>query len=97
MPLRLKRIGPLFFARLLSLVMAGYGLAAGCLYAFGGLLHDLIVTRSLNAGTALAFLALAGMPALFAAAGFAAGCLGAPIYNGWARLRGGIMLDIDTE
>jgi hypothetical protein len=50
------------------------GLACGVLYAFGGMVIDLL-TVGLNGGTALAFLALVGMPALFGAAAFAAGGL----------------------
>ncbi len=49
--------------------MAYFGLACGILYAFGGLIMDLNST-GVNRGTALAFLALIGMPAMFAALGF---------------------------
>ncbi len=52
--------------------MAWVGLACGVVYSVGGLVVDLL-TVGLNWGTALAFLALAGMPALFAAAGFVLG------------------------
>lgn len=55
-------------------LMAWLGLGCGVLYAFGGLVVDLM-TIGLNWGTALAFLALLGMPALFAAAGFAGAAL----------------------
>ena len=49
---------------LFSKHMAYAGLACGMLYAFGGLVIDLRTT-GLNGGTALAFFALVGMPALF--------------------------------
>jgi hypothetical protein len=50
------------------------GVALGVLYSVGGFFYDLFTT-GLNAGTALAFLALIGMPLMFAAAGFAAGAV----------------------
>ncbi len=53
---------------------AALGLVAGVLYAFGGLVIDLL-TVGLNAGTALAFMALVGMPLLFGAVGFLLGGL----------------------
>lgn len=55
---------------------AALGLACGVVYAVGGLVVDL-ATVGLNAGTALAFGALGGMPLLGAAAGLAVGA-------GWA-------------
>lgn len=45
------------------------GLICGLVYAFGGLWVD-ATTVGLNGGTALAFLAMIGMPLLFALAGF---------------------------
>ncbi len=55
---------------------AAVGLACGVAYSVGGFFVDL-ATTGLNAGTALAFLALLGMPALFGAVGFASGAVGA--------------------
>lgn len=55
--------------------MAKVGLACGVLYAFGGLVYDL-ATVGPNLGTALAFMALIGMPALGAVVGFALGVAG---------------------
>lgn len=46
--------------------MAYLGLACGVLYSVGGLVYDLL-TIGLNWGTAMAFGALVGMPALFGA------------------------------
>lgn len=50
------------------------GLGCGVVYAFGGLVVDLL-TVGLNGGTALAFLALLGMPLLFGAVAFVLGAL----------------------
>lgn len=52
------------------------------LYSVGGLVYDLL-TVGLNWGTAMAFLALVGMPLLFGAFGFALGAL-----LGWVTGRG---------
>ena len=73
------------------------GLLAGIAYSVGGAAYDIVTTHSVNAGTALAFLALIGMPALFGAVGFVAGVVGAPLYNAVARRLGDIRLDIDVE
>ena len=62
------------FARA-GLVIGGLiGLALGVLYAFGGLVVDLLTT-GLNRGTVLAFGALIGMPLIFATIGLAVGGL----------------------
>lgn len=50
------------------------GLACGVLYSVGGLVADTLTT-GLNWGTALAFLALVGMPVLAGSAGFLVGTL----------------------
>jgi hypothetical protein len=52
--------------------MAYLGLATGVLYAGGGFVIDL-VTTGLNLGTALAFMAIVGMPVIFAGVGFLGG------------------------
>lgn len=54
--------------------MALLGLICGVVYSVGGLVID-ARTTGLNRGTALAFLALAGMPVVFAAAGILLGTL----------------------
>ncbi len=54
------------------------GLACGVVYAVGGLVYDL-TTVGLNWGTALAFMAIVGMPAIFGVAGFVLGALGAAV------------------
>ncbi|QDU41385.1 hypothetical protein Mal4_57520 [Maioricimonas rarisocia] len=62
------------------------GLALGLLYSFGGLIHDLL-TVGLNAGTALAFLALVGMPLIFAVPGFLGGLLVSLFHGGMSGAR----------
>lgn len=98
---KLRRVGILFLAKLFAIVMAFFGFLAGVLYSFGGAVYDIATTQSVNAGTALAFLALLGMPVLFALAGFLAGAVGAPFYNRMAQRFGGIELngglELDTE
>ena len=93
---RLKRIGVLFSAKLQAILMAFIGLIAGILYAFGGAIYELF-TRTLNSGTALAFLALIGMPISFALFGFVAGAIGAFLYNLAAKRFGGIEMDLEQE
>lgn len=58
----------------LTRTMAYAGLACGVVYSFGGLVIDLRTT-GLNGGTALAFLALVGMPVVFCAVGLIASLL----------------------
>jgi hypothetical protein len=54
--------------------MAYLGLVCGVLYSVGGLIFDL-QTVGLNWGTAMAFMALVGMPVLFGTFGFLCGAL----------------------
>ena len=89
----LKKIGVLFLAKLQAIIMAVAGLIAGILYSFGGFIYD-VFTIGINGGTALAFLALIGMPILFAMVGFIAGAIGAVLYNLVAQWFGGIEMDL---
>lgn len=57
------------------------GLACGLIYAVGGFFYDLF-TRGLNWGTAMAFMAIVGMPVLFGAFGFVLGALIALLLGG---------------
>ena len=68
--------------------MAYVGLACGVLYSFGGLIYDLL-SVGLNWGTALAFMALVGMPILFGAFGFICGALYAFVVGGIGAMHGG--------
>lgn len=54
--------------------MAYLGLACGVLYSVGGFIVD-VLTIGLNWGTAMAFMALVGMPVVFGAVGFLGGAL----------------------
>ena len=92
----LRHLDTLSFARLQSLIMALAGLIAGLIYALGGFFMELF-NNNLNSGTALAFLAIAGMPVLFAMAGFLTGLLTAPLYNLLAARTGGIKIDFELS
>lgn len=93
---KLKRLGVLFSAKLQATLMAFIGLICGILYAFGGAIYELL-TGTLNSGTTLAFLALIGMPILFAAFGCVAGAIGAVLYNTTTAWVGGIEMDLEQE
>ena len=78
--------------------MALVGLIFGILYSFGGAIIDVLVsqgwittasTPGVSWGTALAFLAIIGMPIIFATFGFIAGAIGAFLYNSVAGKVGG--------
>ena len=96
MMVKVKRVGVLFSALLQCTVMAFAGLIAGIFYSFGGFFYEL-VTGTLNWGTVLAFGALLGMPAAFAAFGFAFGLIAALLYNFAAKRFGGIKADLELE
>ena len=68
--------------------MAYLGLVCGVLYSVGGLVVD-VLTVGLNWGTALAFMALLGMPAVFGALGFLCGALIALVSQGVGAGLGG--------
>ena len=103
---KVKKIGVFSFAKFQAVTMAMVGLVAGILYSFGGLIIDALVsigwvssssasTPGLGFGTVLAFGALIGMPAIFAALGFIFGLVEASIYPWFARWFGGIELDLE--
>jgi len=87
---KLKRLGLFFFAKLQAIMLGMIGLATGIVYSFGGAVYDMSTTGSVNQGTALAFLALLGIPILFACIGFAIGLIEALVYNLFAKWVGGI-------
>ena len=89
-----RSIGVLSLAAWQAALMAAVGLIAGVFYSFGGAAMDVLVTAGVitsastpgvSWGTALAFLALIGMPVYFAVFGFAAGAIGALLYGLVAR------------
>lgn len=66
--------------------MAYLGLVCGVLYSVGGLVVDLL-TIGLNWGTAMAFMAIVGMPILFGGFGFLLGALIALVAEGVGAVR----------
>ena len=103
---KVKKFEVFSFAKLQAVVFALLGVLAGIAYSFGGLVIDTLVsigwitsaaTPGLSCGTVLAFGALIGMPIIFAAFGFAAGLIGAFLYNVLAKRFGGIHVDLDLE
>ena len=84
--IKVKKIGILSFAKFQAVLMSLVGLIAGVMYSFGGAIYDLLSKGSFNFGTAIAFLALIGMPIIFYVIGFVAGLIQAFLYNlfvGW--------------
>jgi len=80
-----KRLRFIAFAKFQAMLFMLVGLLAGVLYAFGGLIFDAFTT-GLNLGTALAFLAILGMPLIFACVGFLLGLVEAAMFNFFSRL-----------
>ena len=91
---KLRKISVVSLAKLQAVLMAFIGLIAGMAYSFGGAIYEAF-TGSLNSGTALAFLALIGMPILFAVFGFITGTIEAYLYNVASKWFGGIEIDIE--
>jgi hypothetical protein len=91
---KLRKIGVLSSSKFSGALMAFIGLIAGILYSFGGAIYDLLTTGA-NLGTALAFLALIGMPIIFAIPGFVLGAIGALLYNLVAGWVGGMEMDFE--
>lgn len=90
----MTKLGSLFRGKILPTAMwlakrmALLGLVCGLLYSVGGFVYDLL-TVGLNWGTAMAFMAIAGMPVIFGAVGFLAGGLGALVVVGVGALVAG--------
>ena len=105
---KVKKINIFAFAKLQAYVLGLIGLVCGILYSFGGLAIDILVsmeklsveamsTPGLSYGTVLAFGALIGMPAIFAAGGFILGIVGAVLYNVFAKWFGGININLESN
>lgn len=90
---KLEQLKVFQFAKFQAFLSGLLGLLAGILYSVGGLIHDLITTGSVNHGTALAFMALVGMPVIFATVGFFVGMIEAVLYNLFAQRFDGIEQD----
>lgn len=88
-----KSVNILRLARFQAILFAMIGLVAGVLYSFGGAVFDVVTTGAVNWGTALAFLALIGMPIVFALGGAILGLVEAMLFNLVARRLGGIEID----
>lgn len=93
-PGKLSAIGVM---RLQAVLMALLGLVAGVIYSLGGVAYDMATTGSVNPGTALAFLSLLGMPALFGLGGAILGLAGAGVYNLFASRLGRLEIEIYQE
>jgi len=91
---RPKSIGVFRLARFQAVLLALVGFVVGIAYSFGGLVYDVATTRSVNLGTALAFLAIFGMPLAFAIGGAILGLVEAILYNLFAKWLGGVELDL---
>jgi len=100
---RARTIRYISLAKFQAVLFALLGLIAGLLYSFGGLIIDVLVssgwitstsTAGVGHGTALAFLAIVGMPALFGASGFMIGIIEAFLYNLSIRWWGGMEIDL---
>lgn len=100
---KLKTIPFLTFHTVLGALL---GLLAGILYAFGGLLIDLLVslgwvsspeTPGLSVGTILAFGALIGMPIIFAGFGLLLGGIELIVFTVFARWVSWLELDFERR
>lgn len=92
---RLNKIRMIPFAKFQAILLVPVGLVTGIVYSFGGLIFDVITTDSVNMGTALAFLALIGMPVVFGVSGFILGILEALLYNLFAKWIGSLNVDFN--
>lgn len=101
---RIKKIGVLSFAKFQAFLGLIFGLILGIIYAFGGLLIDVLVslewitsneTPGLSYGSILAFGALIGMPLILSCIGFILGILEAIFYNFTTKWFDGLNLEID--
>jgi hypothetical protein len=89
----ITHINILSLAKLQAILFGLVGVLCGILYSVGGFIYDLF-TDGLNYGSALAFLALLGMPLLFLIVGFVLGFIQAILYNLYAKLLGGFEIDL---
>ncbi len=103
---KVKKLQVISFAKVQAIAWGFFGLLMGILYSFGGFIIDTMVTLGwitttetpgLSYGTLLAFGALIGMPLIFAAIGFAFGIVEACLFNLYAKLVGGVRLQLEKE
>jgi hypothetical protein len=81
------------FAKFQAFLFGLLGILAGIFYSFGGLVYDITTTGTVNGGTALAFLALIGMPVIFASVGLVTGIVEALLYKLFVKYFGRIKID----
>ena len=93
----LKHIGIFSSARFLTILTGIVGLILGIVYSVGGAIYDVIVGQVSWGGTGLAFAAIPGMTAMFAAGGLAVGIIAPLLYNLLARWLGGIRVEIKLD
>jgi hypothetical protein len=98
-----KKINIPSFVKIQAIMGGLLGFLCVILYAFGGLLIDLLVslgwiisqeTKDLSMGTLLAFGALVAMPLLFSIAGFLLGLIQALLFNSFAHWFGSFKIEI---
>lgn len=93
---KIKRIGIFAAEKVMGTLGALVGLILGILYSGLGAIYD-AATGALGTGTALAFLALIGMPLIGGVYGFVIGTVGAFLYNTVARWTGGIEVELEKK
>lgn len=92
----IKRIGPVSFAKITGTLYAVLGLVVGGIFSLAALAGAFTSDTSRGAG----FVAVIGVgaivvfPILYGGFGFVASLIGAALYNGVARMVGGIELDV---
>ena len=91
---KINKIDIFLYAKLQGIVVGLIGLVCGVLYATIGTIIDMS-TIGLNAGTALAYLAIIGMPLVFVSFGFASGLLGALLFNCFSKWLGFVKLNLE--
>jgi hypothetical protein len=103
---KVKKINVLAYAKVQAIMAALAGLLTGIIYAFGGLIMDILVsagwitsseTPGLSFGTVLAFLAIPVMPIYFWVIGLATGIVGAILYNKTSKWFGGIDMNFKQK
>jgi hypothetical protein len=92
-----KSVGVLSMAKIMGLIQACMGLIFAPFFLLIGMLGSLAgQDKNPFAGVVGVFLALL-MPVMYGAIGFIVGAIGALLYNLFAKLVGGIELDLDVR
>ncbi|HEY4904694.1 MAG TPA: hypothetical protein VIH89_14570 [Candidatus Sulfotelmatobacter sp.] len=92
-----KSVGVLSMAKIMGLIQACMGLIFAPFFLLIGMLGSLAgQDKNPFAGVVGVFLALL-MPIMYGAIGFIVGAIGALLYNLFAKLVGGIELDLDVR